>query len=72
MEMRSVFSSNVQAIGYDPDTQQFHVAWKSGKTSVYTQVDPAAANDVMTAPSIGQAINATLKGRYGHRYLDNG
>lgn len=70
IEMRSVFSSNVSAIGYDPDTQRFHVKWQSGKTSEYAGVDPAAANDVFTAPSIGQAINRVLKGRFGHRYLE--
>ena len=40
-EMHYVDSSNVEAIGYDPATQELHVRFlKSGETYVYYNVGP--------------------------------
>lgn len=67
-EMREVHSSNVARVGHDPDTGELHVEWKSGKTSIYSDVTPEKAKTVMTAWSVGSALNETIKNRHGHRY----
>ena len=66
--MRQVFSSNVAEVGYDADTAELFVTWKSGKTSVYTGVPADVAQAAMTAYSVGQAIQQDIIPNYPHRY----
>ena len=67
-EMRKVFSSHVESIGYE-DGELF-VTYKSGKTAVYEKVPENVAEMVTGAASIGSALNAYIKDVYGFRYLD--
>lgn len=69
VEMKSVFSSNVSEIGYDQETEELHVTWNSGKTSVYGPgISPDLANETMNSFSIGQAVRG-IKAQFPHRYL---
>lgn len=68
MDMRRVFSSHVEAIGYDTQSREFHVEYKNGKTSVYMDVPPQVAQLIQSAPSIGEAIHANLRGQFAHGY----
>ena len=64
-EMHYVDSSNVEAIGYDPATQELHVRFlKSGETYVYYNVEECVFNEIMQADSKGQYLNLNIKGRY--------
>jgi len=64
-EMHYVDSSNVEAIGYDPATQELHVRFlKSGETYVYYNVEEWVFNEIMQADSKGQYLNLNIKGRY--------
>ena len=65
---RSVYSTMVQAIGYDPDTNELIVTWNNGKRSAYGNVSEDEAADIANAPSVGQAVNA-IKHARPHRYL---
>lgn len=69
IEMKQVFSSNVEAVGYDADEAALYIQWKSGKTSKYDGVPPAVAQQAQTAHSIGQYVHANIKGQYGHQYV---
>jgi hypothetical protein len=69
MEMRSVYSSFVDEIGYDPETEELHVKYSSGRTAVYEGVPPTAAATVLSSASIGKALHAHVRGKYGHRYV---
>jgi hypothetical protein len=66
--MRSVFSSNVSEVGYDPETQELHVRWQNGKLSIYSGVPADTADGVMNAASVGGALNDEIKGTFPHRY----
>lgn len=66
--MTSVYSSNVQSIGYDPDTQELHVTWTSGKTSVYTGVPAKLADEIPKSWSVGKAVKEQIVGQYPHKY----
>jgi hypothetical protein len=67
MEMREVYSSHVDSIGFEDG--ELTVTWSSGKTSVYSGVPESVANSVMDAPSIGSALRSDVKGKYSHRYV---
>ena len=71
MEMREVYSSAVQEIGYEDG--RLVVVWRArrtrpAKTSTYTGVPPELAQRVMNAPSIGQALRESVQGVYEHGY----
>lgn len=71
--MKSVFSSHVAAIGYDPASGELHVHYgNSGRTAVYAGVPAEVAHAVMAAPSIGEALWRDVRGRYRHGYLSDG
>ena len=53
-EMHYVDSSHIEAIGYDPTTQELHVQFlKSGETYVYYNVEEWMYHDMMQADSKG-------------------
>lgn len=68
-QMRNVYSSHVDQIGYSPDSRELHVTWSSGKTSVYSDVPPEKAQIVMGSASIGEALHENIKGQHEHSYL---
>jgi len=53
-----VESSNVEAIGYDPESKRARVRYKGGATYLYEGVEPALYETIRSAPSIGRAIGA--------------
>jgi hypothetical protein len=69
VELRSVYSSHVAEIGYDPDANALHVVYKSsGKHAVYRGVPAEVADTVLTAPSIGEALRENIKGVFQFGY----
>ena len=72
-EMTQVNSSHVWEIGYDADTATLHVRFApsvkhpAGRLVVYgdeeSPIDPETASQVMTALSVGGALNDLIKGR---------
>jgi len=69
VQMQPVFSSSVDSIGYDPETQALHVAWAGGKTSVYRGVPADVAEDASKSWSVGTFLNENVKDKYPHQYL---
>lgn len=67
-DMRSVYSSSVDSIGHDPETNELHVKWQNGKTSVYEGVPAETAESVMGSASIGKALHSMVRNQYSHRY----
>lgn len=67
--MRDIFSSTVNRAGHDPKTNELHVEWKTGKTSVYSNVPPKKADEVLNAWSVGKSLYKKIKGAHDHRYL---
>lgn len=69
-EMHFVISSNIEAIGYDPDTMELHACFlKSGETYVYYNVEPWVFDEFMQADSKGTSLNRQIKGRYEYGKL---
>lgn len=61
IELEPVKSSQVTAIGWDAPTQTMRVRFKSGATYDYQRVPGELHAQIISAPSIGHAINETLK-----------
>ena len=68
MWTKSVYSSNVQEVGDDPDTKELYITWTRGKQSIYSGVPEELAVDLSNAPSVGSMLNAEVKPFYSHRY----
>ena len=69
-EMHLVDSSNIEAIGYDPDGQMLHVRFlKSGETYVYYDVEEWVFEEFMQADSKGNYLHINIKGRYQYGKL---
>lgn len=67
--MKNVFSSHVDSVGYDPETEELHVKYSKGQYCIYQEVPPDIAQDVLSSPSIGKAIHALIK-KGGFEYED--
>jgi hypothetical protein len=67
-EMRSVLSSLANAIGFDQETGDLHVTFSNGKTAVYHGVPPEIAQQILDAPSVGEALHSMIRGKYRFSY----
>ena len=69
-EMHYVDSSNIEAVGYDPASQELHVRFlRSGETYVYYNVEDWAFRELLQADSKGQYLNQNIKDRYEYSKL---
>ena len=59
-----VSSSNIAAIGYDPDTQTLEVEFNNGSIYQYFDVPQSVHEALMSAESAGRFLNARIRGRY--------
>lgn len=68
-EMRRVFSSHIEQVGYDPESQELHVHFRGSRNTpdrvvIYRDVPPAKGNAVLSAPSIGTALHFSIRGSH--------
>jgi len=63
-EMHYVDSTNVEAIGYDSDTQQLHVQFLKSGTYIYYDVEEWVFGEFMQADSKGTYLNTSIKPSY--------
>ena len=66
MDLNPVKSSNAESAGYDPDTQELHVRFKSGGTYSYSGVPKEKYESLMAAPSFGSYLHQHVKGTHPH------
>ena len=66
VEMMYVDSSNVEAVGHDPDAQELHVRFLSGDTYIYHGVPAQVYNELIASPSKGSYLNRMIKGTYDY------
>lgn len=64
MEMISVDSSNVAAIGYDENSLTLQIEFKNGATYQYFDVPEALFSGLTRADSAGTYLAAHIKGSY--------
>ena len=64
MEMQFVDSSNIERIGYDPDSNTLRTEFKSGGTYDYHNVPESVFEELKSATSIGGYHAANIKNTY--------
>ena len=63
MQMIEVQSSNVAAIGYDPDVHTLAVRYRDGHLYVMSGIQSVQYADLMAAPSKGRWLAANFRGK---------
>jgi hypothetical protein len=61
MDRTPVHSSNVAAVGYDPQTLVLEVAFRNGGLYAYQNVRPETYAALLASPSIGAFIHHSIK-----------
>lgn len=69
MNMIAVTSSNIDAVGYDPDTKLLQINFLNGTSYQYDGVPEYVAQGLVDASSVGQYFNANVKDSYGYTKL---
>jgi hypothetical protein len=69
MELHPVTSSNIKAVGYDPDTQRLVVQFNSGKKYAYADVPPEVHKEFLDAKSMGIFFTREVRGKYAAEKL---
>lgn len=67
MQLITVDSSMVHAVGYDPDTQELEVIFNSGRIYRYSGVPRAIYEGLLAAESKGQYMLANVIDRFPYR-----
>jgi hypothetical protein len=69
-EMKWVDSSNVESIGYDEESKDLYVRFRSGSPMyIYEGVPQASFDELMNSDSIGSYLNQQIKPNYHFRTL---
>jgi hypothetical protein len=63
-EMIFVDSSNIEAIGYEPDQNELHVRFLTGETYVYSEVPQDVFDQLVYSDSKGSYFNRFIKPVY--------
>jgi hypothetical protein len=68
IEMKTVSSSMIDAVGYDPAHHSLRVKFNNGATWQYDGVPPDVSASLESAGSIGKAFNSLVKDKFSaHR-----
>lgn len=67
-KMKNVYSSHIDRVGYDDEEGLLHVHFSNGSEVAYDVPSHVAAS-VLDAPSIGEELHRTVRGKFGFTYL---
>lgn len=67
--LHPVQSSNLAAVGYDPESEVLHVKFAHGALWEYTQITPLMHASLVNAPSVGGYYKQFVKGRFPARLI---
>lgn len=67
IEKEYVSSSNIEAVGYDDDTQTLRVWFLNGSVYDYAGVSRMEYEGLRDAPSVGSYLHQNIKGQYPYQ-----
>lgn len=70
IEMKPVQSSNIRAIGHDPELAALIVEFTSGDFYEYADVNSEQFAALLGAESVGKYLNQHIKGKHAFKKLD--
>jgi hypothetical protein len=62
-------SSNVAAMGYDPDARALAVKFTTGSLYYYAHITPEQWAEMCNAVSVGKWLNANIRSNPNHPYV---
>lgn len=65
MELMPVTSSNIAMVGYDSETLEMHIQFRSGHVYAYYGVPEDVYHNLINASSVGSFFHYNVRGRYG-------
>jgi len=68
--LQPVESSNISEIGFDQDTEELYVRFKSGKVYKYTNVPFSIYTALMEADSIGSFFHKEIRTAFDYQQLE--
>lgn len=69
-KMKPVISSNIAAVGYDPESKSVFVQFLAGTVYVYKNVPKSEFDELLMASSLGSYLNKNFKGVYPYELVD--
>ena len=69
MNRTPVTSSNVAAVGYDPNTMTLEVEFRNGAVYQYFDVPETVYHDLVSASSVGRYLNQNIKASYRYAQI---
>ena len=73
MTRTPVPSTNIKAVGYDPETQTLEVEFKHGEIYQYFGVPASVHQELVISPSVGSYFRANVyNGNYAHKRMQKG
>lgn len=69
--LKSVYSSHISQIGYDPVAKELTVCYSKGRAAVYREVPADVGESIMQAPSVGEALHNLVRGKFSFTYKDS-
>lgn len=70
MEREAVSSSNIDSIGYDPDTEMLEIEFRGGTVYEYRNVPLVVYEELMNAASHGSYFNREISKRYSYEKIE--
>lgn len=67
MKRRSVRSSSIQSVGYDPAGHVLEVEFRNGNVYRYFNVPPLTYDEFVHAHSLGRYLNLLIKEHFPYR-----
>lgn len=75
IQTKSVYSSHVDTVSHNDETNELTVHWDKGRPSIYSGVPANLAREIMDSWSVGTALHTKIKSdptKYPHRYAGSG
>lgn len=70
LNLKPVKSSNIAALGYDPEAKALTVQFKSGALHRYADVPPETHAEMLDAESIGKYFHANVRSAFKSSPVD--
>ena len=70
MEREAVQSSNIDSIGYDPDTEMLEIEFRGGTVYEYRNVPLVVYEELMNAASHGSYFNREISKAYSYEKIE--
>ena len=69
MQRKSVNSSTIRSVGYEPSSQNLEIEFTSGSIYQYSRVSPEIHRKLMAAPTIGSYFKNNIEEEFSAKRI---